>query len=41
MTDYLRAEAAGVRNAPRHEIAVAGNAAAVPRAMGSWPRAVT
>src|SRR5438093_331598 len=34
MTDYPRAEAAGVRKAPRHEIAVAGNAVALPRAMG-------
>jgi hypothetical protein len=32
MTGYPRAEAAGVRKAPRHEIAVRGTDWAVPRA---------
>src|SRR6266852_4328444 len=33
MTNYRHAHAAGVRKAPRHEIAAAGSAAAVPRVL--------
>src|SRR5579862_2703432 len=37
---YPRAEAAGGRKAPRHEIAAGGSAVAVPRAMGILTRAL-
>ena len=37
-TSYPRAPKAGVRKAPRHEIASAGSAGAVPRAL-IWPPA--
>jgi hypothetical protein len=38
MTAYPRAEAAGVRKAPKHEIAAGGSAAAVPQALLGFGR---